>query len=245
MSNDSFNTDQDPNTDQNEPQPTFSGNNEDDSPQTQDTGNNVDIGKLEKRLNDKDQFIETLKQEKRQQDQRIAEMEEKLNQVKSTEEILQELESRQSAEGTQSGESDNSSNDGQSAEEILRQAEERVMSRLTEQQQKQKEQDNFKQVQEQLTSIYGDQADETVRQKAQENDMDWNEAVQMASRNPKLFMKLFGTEKEQSQGAQPTQRSEKPAFNQENQQQEKKKVMVGPSKTQDVVSEWRRNKPEV
>lgn len=53
------------------------------------------------------------------------------------------------------------------------------------------EQSNWNEVSSTLTKAYADKTDEVVRKVAAENDLSWEEAVRLAKRSPKVFLKMF------------------------------------------------------
>lgn len=163
----------------------------------------TDIDKLNKRLQDKDAFIEQLLNERKQDrdkfqryDEMLDSFEEKLSVFESSNDILEKLRSQdQKKEGNDHVEN-NQNTDPQKDEPKLDPEYLRQQGFLTrddleaERMQKQRE-ENLRQVTEKLAAKFGDKIDENVRRLAEDTDMTFDEAFELASNKPRAFERLF------------------------------------------------------
>lgn len=143
---------------------------------------------LEKRLRDKDEFIETLKTERKQDGDKISNLESKLEELseksRNVEEVLERMNrndaSHQSSQGNDST--------GLTREEAMKLAED-----LYEQKQSQQEYEaNLRSVAPEVQKAYGaEKADAKIAEIARQNDMTFDEAFDLAGRKPNAFRRLF------------------------------------------------------
>lgn len=162
----------------------------------------TDIDKLNKRLQDKDAFIEQLLSERKQDrdkfqryDEMLGQFEEKLSVFESSNDILEKLRSQdQKKEGNDHVENQNTDPKKEEPKldpEYLRQQGFLTRDDLeAERMQKQRE-ENLRQVTEKLANKFGDKIDENVRRLAEDTDMTFDEAFELASNKPRAFERLF------------------------------------------------------
>lgn len=162
----------------------------------------ADIDKLNKRLQDKDAFIEQLLSERKQDrdkfqryDEMLDSFEEKLSVFESSNDILEKLRSQdKQKEGNDqvaTQETDPKKEEPKLDPEYLRQQGFLTRDDLeAERMQKQRE-ENLRQVTEKLAAKFGDKIDENVRRLAEDTDMTFDEAFELASNKPRAFERLF------------------------------------------------------
>lgn len=153
-------------------------------PQNQDANLRQQISVLEKRLQDKDTFIETLKNERKDDSSTINNLKEQVEQLeqksKSVEEVLERLKASQGGQDA----------DGNrlTPEEAKRMAEDVYQQHRTQE----TRQANFNSVKQELLDRYGNEkVDSQVAETAQGMGMTFDEAFQMAETRPAVFRKLF------------------------------------------------------
>lgn len=151
----------------------------------------VDVNKLIKRVNDSQQFIETLKSERQsdrqlvdEQSKVIKELQEQLARIPTTDDILEQVRQRTgSDEGTRTLD----------INEVANQTAKLVREQQTQEQLKQQADANFKSVATSLRSELGSEGlNKKITDLAQENGMTYNDYVSLAERSPKAALKLFG-----------------------------------------------------
>ena len=163
---------------------------------TGDGGNNsenVDVSKLVKRVEDSQSFIETLKSERQADQQRIQDLESKLQNTPTVDQIMEQLDQRQGA-----------SNDNLDTQDLVNKAVEQVQANLSQSKIAEQEQSNFTKVQSVLAKNFGDDIDSKVTELAAENGLTLSQVAEMAKKSPKATLKLLGiTEQAPAPGSIP------------------------------------------
>lgn len=164
--------------------------------QSQDNGNGGDEGStvtqaqlagILKRLDDKDAYIQQLQDENKA-------MREAQSETPSMEDIMERLnQGNQQQQQPQQEPVD--------VDALVQQATEAATNALTAKQQAEQRKDNFNKVQSILANKFGDNVDADVRRLAAENDMTFDEAIEMAETKPNVLIKLFGLNGQQSGGS--------------------------------------------
>jgi len=152
------------------------------------------VGVLEKRLSDKDAYIQQLQQEAQRAREAALDYEEhKLN----TERVSEALDKISSQRGTDQ-ETPTLDEDALVG---------KIEQRLTQKQKEQQKEQNYNQVQQNLLKQYGDpeKANATVAKAAQESGLSTQQLIDMAKDSPKAFYKLVGidTSNNQQQAVSP------------------------------------------
>lgn len=155
------------------------------------------ISVLEKRVSDKDSFIETLKGERQQDAQTIDELKRQIEQLeersKSVEEVLERMRSSQ----------DSSRDDKPqlAPDEVEKLAEKAYERKKSEEVQTR----NLEQIKHDLWNAYGrEKVDERISEIASKVDMSFDEAFDMARTRPSAFRKLFLPNEKPSEPSSPT-----------------------------------------
>lgn len=163
----------------------------------------TDIDKLNKRLQDKDAFIEQLLNERKQDrdkfqryDDMLGQFEEKLSVFESSNDILEKLRSQDRKKEDTDPVENNQNTDPQQEEprldpEYLRQQGFLTRDDLEADRKAQQREENLRQVTEKLAAKFGDKIDENVRRLAEDTDMTFEEAFELASNKPRAFERLF------------------------------------------------------
>lgn len=153
-------------------------------PPSQDGELRNQIGVLEKRLRDKDEFIETLKSERKQDSTTISDLQGRLEEMekrsKSVEEVLERM---QSSKGGQ----------GEDGNQLTPEDAKKLAADVYSQHETQKvRQANFQSVKQELLQTYGnDKVDAKVAETAESLGMTFDEAFEMAEARPAAFKRLF------------------------------------------------------
>lgn len=154
--------------------------------QSQDKGNGGDgdgavtqtqLAAILKRLDDKDAFIDKLKQENQ-------ELRNSQNSQPSMDDILERL--------NQVNQSQQPQQEPVDIDELVNKATQAATQALNENQAAELRKANFNKVQSVLSSKFGNDVDKEVKRLAAENDMTFDEAVEMAQNKPNVLLKLFG-----------------------------------------------------
>lgn len=147
---------------------------------------------MQKRLGDKDEFIQQLQQENQQTREMYATLEERMQNLTKIEEVLNNRLEQQ----------DVSNQDTSLDEDALVG---KVIDNLNKKETEAKMDANFQQVVSKLNSAYGNHVEEKVNQAAQANGMAYDDMVKLARKSPQAFYKLVGIESQtQQQPVTPT-----------------------------------------
>lgn len=145
------------------------------------SNSNIDVSKLQKRIDDSQRFIEQLKSESSQYRETIKQLTERMEKVPSLDAIMEQI--------NQNGRS----NDNLDPEDLVNKTLSTFEARQQERERAAKADDNFKQVASTLQKHFsGKDVDAEVRRLAQENDMSFEDVFDMAKRNPKAVYKVLG-----------------------------------------------------
>lgn len=141
----------------------------------------VDV--MQKRLTDKDAFIDTLKTENQQFRERMADVEAKLQSMGSVEEAVARMQ-----------EANNSNQDTTLDEDkLIDKALDKFKRETAAESAQRIAKENFEVVSETLTKTYGaDKVDEVVRKAAEESGMSFEDMIGLAERSPKAVYKMVG-----------------------------------------------------
>lgn len=150
-----------------------------------DQGNNtgdqeVDLAKIQKRLDDSQKFIEQLIRERKEDRERIEELSRKSS--PSIEEI-QELVAKSQV---------NNGDPGVNPDDLAKTVYDRVTQSISQQEEAARSQKNFAEVSDVLAKKYGNEVDSKVGQAAQEIGMSLAEVVELAKKNPKAVYRILG-----------------------------------------------------
>lgn len=153
------------------------------------------VGVMQKRINDKDEYIRTLQAEAQAAREAAADLEEKMQNSDRVNEALDRI-------GNQRG---NTQEQPSLDEDALVG---KIEQRLTEKQKEQQRTQNFDAVQARLLKEYGDagKANASVEKAASESGLSTQALIDMAKESPKAFYKLVGVDAPQQQAptGQPT-----------------------------------------
>jgi hypothetical protein len=127
--------------------------------------------------------IKTLETERDADRQRISELESKVSQSSTVDELLERIQSGVAA--PIDGDIDMA--------QITQQVASQVESVLQAKEQSSMEEGNWKQVCDQLTTSFGEKVNEQVQAIATKYNMSWDEAIHMARVKPAIFLSLFST----------------------------------------------------
>lgn len=136
-----------------------------------------DLAVLQKRDVNAQSHISTLENEAKDLNTRMVEMQEKLDKAASVEDLLKDQ--------------------GQSTfdvDELTAKVTQNVTEGLSAEAKEAKAKGNFDNVATALTEKHGDKTDDAVKKACQENDMTFEDMVELARKNPKLAMKLCDVE---------------------------------------------------
>jgi len=198
------------------------------------------LQKYEKRLHDKDDFIETLKAEKREVAEKLSKYERELNELKErleaqgqtsekVDKALQEL-----AQKREVGSNDNA---GVNLDEVIERATAVMEEKLTAKQRAEAEAENFRKVEAAVKEAHGDKYIDAVSARCTELGMSLVELDRLAKVSPQAALDLL---KLKPQGtAKPTGGSVNTAAFKEQAQQQKPKTVMGMSDTKTDVAYWR------
>ena len=152
--------------------------------QDQDTKSpEYQIKVLEKRLNDKDEFINTLKEENQRTREMYASLEERLQNLSKIEEVLTSKGQEQDV--------GNQDTTGLDEDALVG----KVIENLNKKQTEAKMQQNYMTVVERLKAEFGEQnVEEKVQQAAQANGLTVDDMRETARKSPQAFYKLVGIE---------------------------------------------------
>lgn len=174
--------------------PSFGANEPEPTPQVprgDEGGDKVskeEFEKLVKRLNDSQDFIEQLKSETKTYREQIEELQGKVVNSPSVDEILEKLQDRKGGF------------DQIDPDEIVQRATQAFEQSMTAKQKAEQEQKNFESVSSVLSRQFGKEVDQKVAELAEENGMSFDEIVNMAKRSPKATLKLLGVKEEPERG---------------------------------------------
>lgn len=140
----------------------------------------VDLAKLQKRLDDSQAFIEQLKRE-RQEDRRL--IEELRSKPSHSLDEIKDLITKARADGT---------DPTIDPDTLVKTVYERVNQTMSQQEAQKREKANFDEVTKTLTSRFGADVDAKVSEIAQEVGLSLAEVVEMSKKNPKAVYKLLG-----------------------------------------------------
>ncbi len=159
------------------------------SDQQPNAGQQVDLAKIQKRLDDSQKFIEQLKLERQQDRQLIEQLQSKSG--PSLDEI-KDLISKAGSDGVTPVNPD----------ELVNTVYERVNQNLTQKQVQEQEKQNFDAVARVLQTKYGKEVDVKVAELASEIGYSLEDVINLSKKNPKAVFKLLGiTEKPQQPAA--------------------------------------------
>lgn len=149
---------------------------------TQDTRSpEYQIQVMQKRLNDKDEFISTLKEENQKTREMYASLEERLNNLDKISEVLDRGQEQDV----------NSQVTSLDEDELVG----KVIDNLNKKQTEQKMESNYNSVVDRLSNEFGEQHIESkVQEAAQQNGLSVKDMVETARKSPQAFYKLMGLE---------------------------------------------------
>ena len=172
-----------------------------------------EISKILKQNTHGQDFIETLKQEKRELEEKMEQMQTELSNRQSISDLMEEV--RNTNYNPDQSEATPPQVD-ESA--LLAKLEQQVFDRLTLQQQEAALEKNWNSVESSLRDTHGERYDAYMTERASELGMSTEQLVQMGATTPKAFMQLMGGE--QSMSPAPTRSSERPPVSDPYQSQE-------------------------
>lgn len=193
---------------------------------TAPTFNADELAKLNKRLQDKDAFIETLKQERLQDRALLDNMAQKLETLLAAQEVLATKSNQPPAANTSISADDLRKQGFLTVEDLQRAEQEKIQKQ------------NLKSVIEIGRKQFGEKLDEVVAKKCQELGVSVQWAQAQAASNPNVFLNLFGLKTESSEAAAPTSGDYRTTINPATEPAPKKSVMHGAT-SKDVLVAWR------
>jgi len=142
---------------------------------------------MEKRMQDKDEFIQRLQGENRELREKTTTLEEKMAELSQRAESVEEVLERMKSSDRSGSESDSP---GLTQEDV-----ERLAAQTYQQQEQQRTyEQNTRTIAQELQKTYGSEnVDQRVSELAKENDMTFDEAFDLAGRKPNAFRRLFLT----------------------------------------------------
>lgn len=156
-----------------------------------DGGNQMapeDVSALVKKSEHAQNHIQTLEQENAQFKTQLADMQDKLKTAVSVEELLQGQKEVQDID----------------VDALTASVAAKVSGDLASQQATKVADDNWSTVTESLTKAFGDKTDEMVKKACMENDMSWDDMIEVAKKNPRLALKLCEVKVDHSATPSPT-----------------------------------------
>lgn len=189
----------------------------------------IDVGKLQKRLDDSQAFISTLKQERDQDRQLIETVTQKLEVILRAQELGDEPASRVIPPTI-------------SAEELRKQG---FVTRedLEREQREIVARSNLQSVLEIGRKQFGDKLNDHINSRCKEIGVDVNWAKAQAASNPNVFIELFGLKKQGSKSPQPIESDVGTSQFRERPEPVKESIMYGAS-TESMLSAWRKAAPQ-
>lgn len=165
-------------------------------------GGTDELSIIKKRLDDSQEFIETLKRETKELRDRNKQMEEDLTRARSLDEVLDAV--RESERGSTSEPTAPRFDEN----ELLSKLEERVFQNLSQRQREELENENWNKTNELLKGKFGDKYIDQVNQRAKELGMPVSEMDRIAKTSPQaLYDLVAGPSSTTSRIPQPTQSS--------------------------------------
>lgn len=146
---------------------------------TQDIEYQVQV--MQKRLNDKDEFINQLKDENQQTREMYATLEERMQNLSQIEEVLNNRNNQQDVSNQETS-LDEDALVGKVIENLNKKETEQLMKA------------NFEEAKKRLQEEFGEHVEDKVSQAAQANGIAYDDMVEMAKKSPKAFYKLVGLE---------------------------------------------------
>lgn len=190
-----------------------------------------------KKIENADNFIETLKTEKSEIENKYSQMEQQIAELRSRLDTSLKLEDALKAQANPPKEDEPAQQPQQTAPVV---DEASIIAKLREELSKDSEQNqqavNLKDSIEKATQKYGKDWQDALVQKGKEYEMDQGAIEQMAKTNPVLFSKLFELNSKAQVTPAPSGGS---SFNGSQDQQEKPKSVMFGSSTKDLVDQWR------
>lgn len=140
------------------------------------------VSMMQKRLNDKDEFIKTLEEENRNTREMYASLDERMQNLTKIEEVLNNQNTAQDV--------GNQDSTGLDEDALVG----KVIENLNQKQTEEKMQANFEAAKQRLQSEFGTHVEEKVTEAAQANGVTYDDMVEMARKSPQAFYKLVGLE---------------------------------------------------
>jgi regulator of replication initiation timing len=166
------------------------GNADNNGVQNFDAGNQLQqqIDVMQKRMGDKDTHISTVEGENKTLQVKLAEISERIEKMTTVEDALARM--KENNESTQDTKLDEAT-----LKSMMKNALPSMMAETTAEE---KADANFNTVADTLTKLYGkDKVDETVRQVALDNGLDFNDMINLARKSPNALYKMAGINKGQ------------------------------------------------
>lgn len=182
------------------------------------------LSKLNKRLSDKDEFIETLKSERRQDRERLEQMEammrkleDKLGKETSIAEVINGMKNQPNQQSEKTSQID--------LDKLVERAKTEALTAVEQKQLESTYQNNFSECARLVQQVYGaDKVDSKIREIARDNDLTFEDAVEMAKTKPKAFRRLFVPEGTKANDSAPLNGSVQAAAFKGNQQSKPTKL---------------------
>ena len=188
----------------------------------------IDVGKLQKRLDDSQAFISTLKQERDQDRQLIETVTQKLEVILRAQELGDDPAPRVVPPTI-------------SAEDLRKQG---FVTRedLDKEQREIVARSNLQSVLEIGRKQFGDKLNDHINNRCKEIGVDVNWAKAQAASNPNVFIELFGLKKQGSKAPQPMESDVGTSQFRERPAPQKESIMYGAS-TESMLAAWRKSAP--
>lgn len=155
------------------------------------------IAGLEKRLHDKDEFIEQLKSERRDDSSKVQELQNQISELQERNQSIEQILERFKEEGTSSGDTGQNQLTPEEIEKLALNAVERKQS-------EQEMENNLRSVVNDLQKYYNPQElDSKISEQATQFGMTFDEAFEMAKTRPKAFRNLFMPQEKGNPGGEP------------------------------------------
>lgn len=216
-----------------------------DKPEKAEVQANDQYAKLQKRLDDKDEFIETLKSERKADAEKMLKLEQQLQELQeqwqadrktneNVREAMEKITSQREVSSTDRAEVN--------LDEVVEKATQRLKETMTAEQMAAKQAENFSKVEEAVKGTFGSEFMPALTKRCEELGMSLVELDNLAKAAPQAAIELLMPKAGKST-APTTSSANTAGFNQKPQQQKPKTVM-GASTSKDDIAFWRACAPE-
>jgi hypothetical protein len=183
-------------------------------------------------LKESQSFIEKLKEENREREERLSKLEQELNSRQSVDEAVERL----LGSAQQKPKDDQPMSSGLDAKTV----EEMIQRTLTTREKEQLYKNNLVSVETQVAEWYGDKAKEVIATRAKELDMTPKKLGELASENPKLALRLLKDAEVDAPKATKSSQTPPRSVPQDQYQPPEKSLVKGGMTNKELVEQWRK-----